>query len=150
MNAANLVMSLSASATVAAPKFVLFSGVPLNRHVGVSSRSVWNSSFVIHGRATVPQRGQCVHAASNGVLQEAQLRGADVSLSSASPEIPFLNSCIDFPSERAISGSRLAPKKKRTRASPTRRSWLPIIAILLRDPTQSRSASKPPTAPPTR
>src|SRR5207302_8492536 len=59
------------------------------------------------------------------------------------PETPFLNSCIDFPSERAISGSRLAPKKKRTRASPTRRSWLPIIAILLRDPTQSCSASNP-------
>src|SRR5262249_48367393 len=45
---------------------------------------------------------------------------------------PFLNSLMALPSERDSSGSFLAPKKKTPIASAINRSWVPIMAVLLR------------------
>jgi len=50
------------------------------------------------------------------------------SPSSAWPATAFLNSFLDFPSELAISGSRLAPNTKIPIPRRMRRSWYPNTA----------------------
>jgi hypothetical protein len=98
-----------------------------------------------------PQRGQCFQSGSSGFWQDTHVCGEaaaadgaalgrldDASSSTASPDTPFLNSCIDLPRERAISGSRFAPKKKAARTKPMMRSCVPNMSA-----PPGRYASRP-------
>ena len=90
--------------------------------------------------AEVPHRGQWVHSGWRGALHDTQARdevadavvvgdaGLGDSTSSAWPETAFLNSFMDCPSDRASSGSFLAPNKKTPIPKTMRASWYPNTA----------------------